>query len=288
MPVWTPTEIVALNMISRKFTEDELINRLAICGPIPRDVFLQTFSGKADIETKVAECTPEKIIEFILSGNVLPSDKTFSHKLVHIYSISPFLGCNARIEFASEFVGRLIYEKTRSNVEKNIIDVINQLKGKTLSSSIRGMLFEQYAHDVLCRGVESGYSVRSLESEDNPEHILSCDVCTLVKHFHKADQIRDPDTYYIPISDNQAAYDSVGHGKAFQMTVSDKHGVKYLPLNELRKNLKLQMLHLYFVVPADKYESFPKQPYLTTKKKTYKKEVFNIQQFVLCMKVVNF
>jgi hypothetical protein len=107
--------------------------------------------------------------------------------------------------------------------------------------------------------------------------------------FSDVQQIKDPNLYYIPSIHHN--YDSVDVcGTAFQMTVSLTHGLKHLPLVDLRKtfDLKNRQLHVYFVVPRDIYQDFKKQSYLTTTKETYKRTVKNIKQFVVCMNVVKF
>jgi hypothetical protein len=113
------------------------------------------------------------------------------------------------------------------------------------------MLFEQYCHDALSSKSNS-YEVRNLE--DNTKSVCELGGYKLAKIFSSAQQIKDPNLYYIPLSDRNPSYDSVDFcGIAFQMTVSLTHGLKHLPLVDLRKTLELKdrQLHVYFVVPRD-------------------------------------
>jgi hypothetical protein len=140
MPLWKPVEILALNtIISMPLPEDVLLSRINCIGCIPRDIFTTSFTSQV-IDGAIVTFDASYIVRYVVGG-VLPDDGVFSHKLVHVNSHQPFTRDNAELEFASDIVGKKIYEKIISDNKENIINVINQLEGKTISSSLRGMLF---------------------------------------------------------------------------------------------------------------------------------------------------
>lgn len=69
------------------------------------------------------------------------------------------------------------------------------------------------------------------------------------------------------------------------MTVSLDHPVSYPHLAEVKRQLGCANLDIYFVVPKDVFDSFPKQRYKNKDGKDKALPVRDMKQHVLCMNV---
>ena len=92
------------------------------------------------------------------------------------------------------------------------------------------------------------------------------------------------DHYYQRKYSNFSVVDSIkAPNNLFQFTVSQKHSIKATQFKQLLTQLKMldSQINLYFVVPPDVYDKFPRQKYVTNPG-----EDFN-QQDQLCMQQVH-
>lgn len=135
--------------------------------------------------------------------------------------------------------------------------------------SLRGSLFEGYAHSILSKG--GTFSIRNLKKGgDVQKLVIPMKQREYVARFEPA---KNPEAYCQPKMSNFGAVDSWEKGVGFfQMTVSLDHALKLAAIGPLvsRNSCSftdiIQMSKapdwpLYFVVPEDKFSQFRSQTF---------------------------
>ncbi len=166
-------------------------------------------------------------------------------------------------------------------------------------AALRGTLFEHYAHRMLCNGGQ--FQTRKLDDNTIAVLVLPRLPLELVKT--EADinactdfiivSVTNTVCYMQPRSRNYPTVDSFipSLNTAFQMTVSDRHPIKYHYLKSLCKalgisNKKRKETKFYFVVPPDRYDGFAAQT-IVTLVDTPLATTPNLAQYVLKLDITN-
>ena len=139
------------------------------------------------------------------------------------------------------------------------------------AASLRGKLFEQYAHRCLCGG--GTFEIRQLpKTDDNEEEEEEgeeeAETLTLPPNQEKllteiSTLSSEEAGYNRPVSKNFCAVDSIirnldGVSHLFQMTVSSSHSINKKGIENLVGFLERE-IHFYFVLPPDRFGSFRRQ-----------------------------
>ncbi|RIA89493.1 hypothetical protein C1645_824741 [Glomus cerebriforme] len=123
--------------------------------------------------------------------------------------------------------------------------------------TFHGHIFKQYAHMILSNG--RTFNIHELvDKSQKISHNSSTFILTKCEGqvFHNYNEIGNSNMYYCPYFMNNENIDSVIFpDMIFQMTVSEKHPIKYNGLLEAKSKLGGNM-KLYFVVSEDKYDLF--------------------------------
>ncbi|KAG0363879.1 hypothetical protein BGX24_004832 [Mortierella sp. AD032] len=207
---------------------------------------------------------PVMLMQFFAQGK---DSLEFSSRLIHRWPMGDH--SIFRLEWASIYVA-----------EKLIADP----KG-----SASGIIFEAYVLRAFRDGGHT-FEIRNLENEDEGLASLEIPRNPKTEHFDKITPV-PADTLCIPKICNYACVDLLlAPRDLFQITVSDKHPIKGVPLSKLLENLtqagweSSRERRLIFVVPGRVYADFKKQNYLTSEEKVYKTipvEIQCVKQYVL-------
>jgi len=160
-------------------------------------------------------------------------------------------------------------------------------------ASVRGSLFENYAHSVL-QG-NGTWVIRGLTCDKDEKLKFENNNQTVV--FESLDKLTlSEGVYYKPKSKTFGALDSLVRLGTdiylFQMTVSQDHSIKHAALNEhletLISNNPSCKFTLIFVTPPDMFKKIGKQSYLSTKGKVIEekdlaKAVRSVEQWVMAL-----
>lgn len=166
--------------------------------------------------------------------------------------------------------------------------------------SLRGILFERYAHRFL-QTHKGPYQIKCLKERpsekvgtkrqkggDSTEVEHESLQLTITDSQSWSDIVEAKDykdgTYGKPLSRNEKAIDSLLQPDSlFQITVSEKHGVLLASVQQAAAVLRSsQSRRLYFVVPSDKYIQWTTtQSYRTTRGRDAKRTINNLQQYAL-------
>ncbi|CAG8690486.1 17124_t:CDS:1, partial [Acaulospora morrowiae] len=230
------------------------------------------------LEKSISVCD-EKIFNYIGESD---SRDDVSHKLIHICTNSPIdksddYGSDIEVEgdeeveyvneepctlqiiaFASDYVDEEITKKLKSL----ILDKLRTNFELSLTPYL-GSCFEQMAHRILRNG--GTFKVRSLESTRNKRSTQNVKNQNEILTFSKIQTIEDG-KYYRPANKNFPSIDAIiAPNILFQMTTARNHPIKIIGLKKLySKLITTGEISFYFVAPAELYDQFQKQKFITT------------------------
>jgi hypothetical protein len=211
------------------------------------------------------------------------SDKLDNHRFL---SFKPMNGegnypRKTQVEFASLYVASEIYFRFDKLKKEDRIRLIVQLKGVGDGSILRGLLYEQYCHEILTKGGtfdlirikgsakgQNSFLLKKPEEKTAPDKELMELVCS-GKMVCRVDSLGEQENIYrAPKSKTFPGIDGVYRDQyAFQITVNaDGHDVSYKGLKAFGEAVrKLELwkenpaaLKLVFVVPQDVAEVYLK------------------------------
>jgi len=189
------------------------------------------------------------------------------------------------VAFGSNYIREQILTKFEHEKLFDLRTFLAVSEGSGPVSTLRGLLFEGYAHQVIQAG--GRWTLRALD--DNGEDI-ELSFSKLEKQlFHRREDIKNfhQGKYYIPTNKNFATVDSIiVENYLFQMTVSYNHPIKWNILQQIAHLLPQAqqtnnyICNLIFVVPPDLYGNFKKQNYLRADGKTRLRRVFHDMKYI--------
>jgi len=212
--------------------------------------------SKTELVGAIAKTDLEVVTNFV--GEV-DGKEDISHKVLHIRSVFPYDEAHKKFDFASDYVKEEILKRLELyNQEKTRLFL---LKTDGPSSTLRGHVFEKWAHTALLAG--GSFSTRSLE--DNSVDTLLFQKMPLTT-FHDISQVKPGMSYVRPLSKNFCAVDAMIPSQNFllQMTRNRNHPIK---THGVRKCLP-RLIHpksevrFYFVVPDTLFDDFRKQRFV--------------------------
>ncbi|RGB24662.1 hypothetical protein C1646_594662, partial [Rhizophagus diaphanus] len=268
MPPWEIDELnECQSIIYTQIAQDSIKEKFNLCGGVARwifDIAMTLDKIKLGIEGVLSLIDLKSLLR--AQGEHFSGDR-FSHKLIHIKTNentteNPYT--KAICTFASNFVENKCLGKIHKDHIDDLCTFIENSRDISEIAVLREKVFEMWSHSKICKGGE--FLVRLLEKgqQVDEEYVIFED---LVKE--NFDNINDIDInkgiYYQPISKNYMSIDSYIHpNKLFQITIADKHGVKQEKLKEYRNINILNLsneIHLYFVIPEERFRTYKKQNY---------------------------
>lgn len=275
MPCWTWDEI-ELILPHLPFEPERSRQRYEKFGGIPHYIFDTKEDWDRELDDAIAITSCSDLYQSIGGPEML---RSVSHKVLQ-YKVDIPSYKKSHVIFASDYVSERIVQRLAEREHAELVKFVKYVRDPVISV-VRGNLFESLAHTELCKGGQ--FRVRNLETgvEDN-------DVFPplVEKYFDKLDlDCFQAGTYARPRSKQFTALDSFGNyekgPKAFQITINESHGLNY---NGISAMLQLQKpLDIFFVVPPDKFDTFPKQR-ITKATETQTLNIENdLQQHVLLL-----
>ncbi|CAI2182544.1 5930_t:CDS:2, partial [Funneliformis geosporum] len=287
MPEWTLNEIHTCRSEMFSDIEEEKANRLfSMWGGIPRFILEQTDDerGHQIKLINAIEVCGDKIFDYIGGHDASPE---ISHCLIHLWTNLPTeekaITTNGSVDvevtyieeipytqqlyyFASNYVATLVTEKYKQKLMGKLFRDIEVSLLTGTSDQFLGTCFEQIAHRILRGGGK--FQVRSLEPDCQNENNLFQPFAKQenILIFSKIEDIEDQ-KYYQPEIKNFPTIDALcAPDVLLQMTTSMTHPIKMVGLNKLYDKLtKDTEISFYFVVPAQLYDRYQKQGFITTK-----------------------
>ncbi|CAG8616946.1 15762_t:CDS:1, partial [Acaulospora morrowiae] len=278
MPVWEWEEIETCRAIMHNHLKKSEVKQLFLkWGGIPRFVLekARNQTQQSLLEKAISVCD-EKIFNYIGESD---SENDVSHKLIHIYTNPLIDSDDIEVEggegvehvdeepytlqimaFASDYVGEEITKKFKSL----ILDKLRtQFELSCIDYSCLGSCFKQMAHRILRN--EGTFKVRSLESIKNKRSTQNVKNQNEILTFSNIQTIEDG-KYYRPANKNFPSIDTIfAPDILFQMTTARNHPIDISGLKKLHSKLiTTGEISFYFVVPAELYDHFQKQKFITT------------------------
>ncbi|CAB4398849.1 unnamed protein product, partial [Rhizophagus irregularis] len=303
MPEWSLYEIhTCKNEMFPDIDEKRVDTLFSMWGGIPRFVLenADDIVQQQKLMSAVDLCG-DKIFDYIGGHDANPE---ISHTIIHLWTNLPTEekekntdeNANNAIEyieevpytkqlyyFASDYVANLVTEKFKQNIMGRLLrDIEGSLLTGT-SDQFLGCCFEQIAHRMLREG--GNFIARSLEPAFRENEVLHQQFTKQenILTFSKIEDIEES-KYYQPEIKNFPSIDAIVAPKVLlQMTTSMTHPIKMVGLDKLYDGNKLaknEDISFYFVVPAQLYDHYQKQGFVTTKEANVRRFSPWIPQYV--------
>lgn len=270
-------------------------------GGICRYVLAKT--GSADqvgLDTAISSANIDALKSF--AAETLTYSNDMPHTLLHFVVDEQFFVTG--VAFASEYVSREVTWRIVFRSRADVARLLAATEGANHFGALRGLLFEEVAHDALQRGGtfafvrlnHSAAAAAATTATISIEKNLKKVTFRTAAEFGK---VVGPGTYARPTARNFAAVDAVlvpSHDTApvllLQMTVSTSHPIKLAALakmrNELPAALRARAVQFVFVVPVDVADGFKKQPFHTMDDTVAKNPPSDVSQHLLTVRLEAF
>ncbi|CAJ1377015.1 unnamed protein product [Effrenium voratum] len=176
-----------------------------------------------------------------------------------LFQIVPENGCtSSRVEFVSEEA----LDLTIHEYEAELADLLTSFD--PLAKPVLGVLYERFAHQVLCRGTLlltrlANVTVPMFEMRLPPldEEVVDGSIADLFTAATTG-QLRymRPRDVGLPVIDSCLAPVEDGVMTCFQITVSAKHSLDLVALENAARGLDIAKIVIYWVVPRDSFREF--------------------------------
>jgi hypothetical protein len=257
MPIWTETELAVIAPLFPN-SDNEWRERFRILGGIPRHVLEDTKdSPTAILGAACKKCSLDNCIEEIGIDSAITDKSKVIHSLVHITSAPPFE--TSSVCYASQAALNIIVQHKEQKARLRMRDLLASCEGNPLTAALCGYIFEQYAIELLEKGGEFPcrqlfHGNKKIKPDDMTLQLQSSNkiVADRVMHNQTLNQL------YVPKTKNYTAIDAWIPGVgAFQITISEKHGIKGQAEDDLAKLGGGNKL--YWLLPPSHYPSFTKK-----------------------------
>jgi len=212
--------------------------------------------SKAELDGAIAKTDLEVVTSFV--GEV-DGKEDISHKVLHIRSIAPYDEARKKFDFASKYVKEEVLKRLELfNQEKTRLFL---LKTDGPSSTLRGHVFEKWAHTAL----QSGGTFRTRNLDDDTANALPLPKMSMTV-FHDISQVKPEMSYCRPLSKNFCAIDALipSQNVLLQMTKNRNHPIKSHGVRKCLPRLvhPKSEVRFYFVVPDTLFDDFRKQRFV--------------------------
>lgn len=265
LPVWEQEEIENLCDLLDLPNREMILDLYHKYGGILRYIFSEEDSYLHRQLIDAVNCVSEESLSCLENPE---RQITVSHKILHYVIDENFQP--TKVKFASEYIAKKVFDHLENSEDNQIIRVMTLLKKSPWGSTLRGNIFEKYAHELIPSGCK--FEVQSLEDNKTSE----LDIPILQRRtFDSLEDIEtlEDNTFYEPNRQNFPAIDSLAYFDKqlylFQATVGKKHPINKWGAYDIRGMMKkwkmkkdqIRNMKFYFVVPDDIFPMFKKQPF---------------------------
>lgn len=259
---------------------EELEKKYNLWGGVIRwTIGAQCIARDEDFYAALEGMNLDVILKAVGSWNQLDfKGKELTHRVIHADTKDMVtFQCTFCSQAACESTIKLLAEEA----EQKCKQFLQMATNNSLYASMRGQVFEAYAHRILAK--QTSISIRFLDDGKERKDVEIGSRKSM--EFEKLDDIGKED-YAIPKSKTFAAVDSLAAPHlAFQMTVSSVHPIVASGLLKILPAIEKEKI-LVFVVPKEIEGAFEKQQYLTVGKKIMQnvpKAILEIRQAVMAI-----
>ena len=288
MSVWSWGEVAACyRLLYGHLPADRVRYLFALCGGIPRQVLQNATDDEVvrELNHALESCDLRRCMTY--AGKV-DSAEDVSHRVMHLCLIEgDRTYTQTRILFASAWVAEQLVQNLMLQERNNLLLFLSNAAGEGNAASLRGQLFEGYAHSVLRQG--GTFRARRILPPGGPpvDMLLPATALETFDDLAHVDLAR-PGTYFRPVSKSLAAVDAFASPNLLlQMTVSAQHDVKMAGLEHAAACVPAGTVpRLVFVVPPDIFPTFAAQNYVTqrgTLAMRVPRAVQDVEQWVLAV-----
>lgn len=311
MPVWSDDEMLHAQQHIFNIASEHYTGFRDLFGNIPRHVFEEGERYEGDLPTDLATQSEETVDEKLLQLASVSQLATtyaavsrgqasdFSHYLLHIDvpvedTLTRYKKCF--VKFASPRVESLLMDRLeKSEAERQALWVAVSRNSRE-NGSLRGLLYQRYAHRYICDGKSHTFPIRRLLDDDTEspqqserDSTVSIQVATsrCWKTIDEAQHWADH-TYGMPQASHHKAIDSLLQPDSmFQMTVSERHDVLRTGVKDAADVLTTKgEKRLYFVVPGNVYDKWRQaQIYTKSDGNEAKRRLNGVSQYALKLDV---
>src|SRR5439155_9408511 len=166
------------------------------------------------------------------------------------------------IKFASAYVSGIVIKNFERTIMNKMHTELNVSLSNGISNPVLGSIFEEITHMILKNGGK--FKVHSLD-DSNRYDPLPVNKQDRTYTFSTIETITDGN-YFQPDNKNFPSIDSIiAPNKLFQMTTAMNHPIKMIGLKKVYPKLaKTGDIDFFFVVPAQLFDSYKKQNFVTT------------------------
>jgi hypothetical protein len=289
MPCWSRDEIFSIIDYFPDIDKNTVEKLFEKYGGIPRFVLSKSDDWNAELQLAIKSANIDELQKSI-GGPELLSDT--SHKVLQYGVDSNYR--ESTVKFASQYIADKVSEKLLEDQISKTSASIQLMARYPEIASLRGSIFENYAHKVL--GGNGKWTVKALAENKTEELELKN------KKTGFFDSLEDLDIseeiYYRPNNKNFGALDSfIRKGNViyfFQMTVSTNHPVSNAAIENAIKKIDSKTgrmnYKLIFITPPDVFSNFRHQHYLNKENKiiqpnNLEKIIRDVGQWVLELKL---
>ncbi len=259
----------------------QLESRYNLWGGVIRwTIGAQCQAAETDFEAALAGMDLNTVLRVVGSWNQMNfKGAEITHSLIHsdTQDMATF-----KLKFCSQAACESTIQKLAADAENECKKFLTTTSGQSIYASLRGQVFEAYAHRILEN--KENIPLRFLDGEGTERGEIKIGKRSL-KVFENLKDVGDSD-YCVPKIRNFAAVDSLAPPcLAFSMTVSLDHPTVASGLLKILDAIQKGNV-LVFVVPKEIETAFKKQNYLTVDKKIMQKlpiQIKNIRQAVMAI-----
>ncbi|EFJ39587.1 hypothetical protein VOLCADRAFT_108572 [Volvox carteri f. nagariensis] len=291
MGPWSYVELeAARGIMFSSVSKAKLSELYARWGGIPRYVLKYAANPELQEELDAAVATVNMDLLWKSVGNIEAAPDV-SHKLIHVEVDE---NCSRkRLVFGSGIIGQRVMQELHRQGTAELAKFVKWSAGRPDLASLRGIMFQGLAHDLLCRG--GSFRMRSLSNPGEQEVSLEVPEMELMEvqdsDLKKISPTTKGSGLLVPVARNFTAVDSFlilpdSNGKAarlllIQVTVSANHRISasglQTSMRKLSRDLKGLKREMYFAVPPDLFKQFRKQQFEGVAKDSIEIDQFAIE-----------
>lgn len=215
---------------------------------------------QSSLQTAIDSCQTDSINKFVGGSS---ADAAVSNRILHLRVQPDSLCTKTHMTWASPWVAEQLAFKLWRDERAALASFVSAAAGMGELGGLRGHLWEGLCHARYAAG--GGFSCRDLQSPEAPPFLLEVAAARsrIVFEDWQSEQMRtcQAGTYCRPRRRNVAAIDAaVQPDVLLQITVGQDHPVNCAGLARAVAGMQQQdAIKLYFVVPPDRFRSFPAQ-----------------------------
>jgi len=141
--------------------------RFAIWGGLARYLFCTEKTFATAFSQLTAAIGKAQIVDVLGSAGMLETMNDVSHRIFHYDVAENFT--DVSLKFSSDFVFNRLMQSSANKLSDGLINFVCASGNQSLLGSLRGYIFERFAHAVIARGGQ--FRIRRLVSSDSKEQV---------------------------------------------------------------------------------------------------------------------